>query len=129
RATPPPPARSAGTESCRASVPRWTVPSRVLLLAPLRAVAAAVADRVFNRRARSFKARPRHGPLVEERALDPQRGRRLRQASAPQSRFRSGSAGGLHDDAGQSWCRLSRLPQLSASTASMPPYSLLARYL
>jgi hypothetical protein len=67
-------------------------------------------------------------PLVEEHALDPQRGGACSERP-PQSRFRSGSAGGLHDDAGQSWCRLSRLPQGvvkdRVDAAVVPPAGLL----
>jgi hypothetical protein len=55
-----PPARSAGTGSCGASVPPWAVPSlvpRYLSARALRVVAARVDRRAFNRRELSFKAR------------------------------------------------------------------------
>jgi hypothetical protein len=58
--TAPPPARSAGTGSCGASVPPWAVPSlvpRYLSARALRVVAARVDRRAFNRRELSFKAR------------------------------------------------------------------------
>jgi hypothetical protein len=76
----------------------------------LRAVAAAVADRASTgmhvvRLAPAWPA----GRGTRDRSPT---GRRLLQASGAQSAIPVRVPGGLHDDAGQSWCRLSRLPQV-----------------
>src|SRR4029450_11934738 len=93
-ATAPPPARSAGPESCRASVHRWTVPSRVLLLVPcerwLQLLPIGRSTGVYGR-SRLAPARP---------ALDPIAAGASAERPPPRSRFVEADGGEV---VGGSW--------------------------